>query len=362
MRCEPVGGYRADGAKLASDQTLLIEPYSADRDAWSQLVDQNSSATIYHRKEWIELLERCYGFSIFVAGVYRQGELLFACALARAKNPFSKRFVSLPFSDTCVPLVRLTNGADTLPEILPTQGPKGFTYEIRGLSAAPPWVTVSCFQEWTLDLNRPRAALQRALETNFKRNLKQTSNRSVEIERGASIGLLKRFYAMQLETRRRLGLPPQPWRFFEMVHEVFTRNGQLEIWIAHAAGKDEAAAVFLRDKGTIHFKWGARRTVPAQAPSGANHLLLWSAVEAFAGQAEILDLGRTDIRNEGLNRFKRGLGGTPRPLPYSFYPRVRGEPSSEVLHGRRAMLATLWRRFPLPVTQLVGAAIYRYLG
>lgn len=355
-------GYRADGAQLANDQTLLIEPYSADSDAWSDLVEQHSSATLYHRKEWIELLARCYGFAIFVAGVYRQGELLSACALARAKNPFSKRFVSLPFSDTCVPLARLTNEADTLPNILATQGFKGFSYEIRGLSASHPWVNVSCFQEWTLDLNRPRAALQRALETNFKRNLKQSSTQSVELERGASIGLLKRFYALQLETRRRLGLPPQPWRFFRMVHEVFTRNGQLEIWIAHAKGKDEAAAVFLRDKGTIYFKWGARRTVSAQAPSGANHLLLWSAVETFAGQADILDLGRTDSRNEGLNRFKRGLGGRSRPLPYAFYPRVRGEPSSEVLHGRRALLASLWRRFPLPVTQLVGAAIYRYLG
>jgi hypothetical protein len=294
---------RADGAKLPSDETLLIEPYSADHAAWSQLVDRSPSATLYHHKEWIELLTRCYGFSVFVAGVYRDGDLISACALARAKNPFSKRFISLPFSDSCEPLVSSGGEADTLPAILPTQGPKGFTYEIRGLGAARPWETASCFQDWTLDLNRPRAALQRALETNFKRNLKQTGTRSVEIERGSSIALLKRFYAMQLETRRRLGLPPQPWRFFRMVHEVFTRNGQLEIWIAHDKGKDEAAAVFLRDKNRIYFKWGARRTVAAQAPSGANHLLLWSAVEAFAGQADLLDLGRTDIRNEGLNRF-----------------------------------------------------------
>jgi hypothetical protein len=353
---------RPDVAKWPGDETLLIEPYSTDHVAWSALVDQSFSATLYHRKEWIELLARCYGFSIFVAGVYRRDELLSACVLARAKNPFSKRFISLPFSDTCEPLIRPGGDADLLPSILPAQGPKGFTYEIRGLGAARPWETASCFQEWTLDLNRPRAALQRALETNFKRNLKQTSARSVEIERGASIALLKRFYAMQLETRRRLGVPPQPWRFFKMVHEVFTRNSQLEIWIAHDKGKDEAAAVFVRDKNRIYFKWGARRTVPAQTPSGANHLLLWSAVEAFAGQADVLDLGRTDIRNEGLNRFKRGLGGSPRPLPYSFYPRLRGEPSSEVLQGRRAMLASLWRRFPLPVTRIVGTAIYRFLG
>jgi hypothetical protein len=75
-----------------------------------------------------------------------------------------------------------------------------------------------------------------------------------------------------------------------------------------------------------------------------------------------LDLGRADVRNAGLMRFKGELGATASPLPSSFYPRAHQGVSSEVLSGNCAVLAKVWSRLPLSVTRLGGAMIYRFLG
>src|SRR5258708_1839552 len=92
------------------------------------------------------------------------------------------------------------------------------------------------------------------------------------IEHGSGDVYLERFYRMQLETRRRLGLPPQPRRFFKLVQQKFAPSGKLDIWIANQGGKDVAGAVFIRDGDVMYFKWGARRHLD---PSGVNHLLFW---------------------------------------------------------------------------------------
>lgn len=101
---------------------------------------------------------------------------------------------------------------------------------------------------------------------------------------------------------------------------------------------------------------------PSPAPAGINHLLFWSLIEEFAGKAASLDLGRADIRNEGLSRFKRELGATSEPLPYAFFPKGPHHASAEVLNGPRKILSRIWRRLPLPATRALGAAFYGYLA
>ncbi len=117
--------------------------------------------------------------------------------------------------------------------------------------------------------------------------------------------------------------------------------------------------MFLGDGDVIHYKWGARRT---KNRSYANHLLFWNAIQDFARRARILDLGRADVRNEGLMRFKAELGASSVALPSSYYPRVPRQVSPEVLTGGHALLARIWSRMPMAATRLAGRYVYRYLG
>ena len=134
----------------------------------------------------------------------------------------------------------------------------------------------------------------------------------------------------------------------------------MALWIASQNGKDVSSAVFLRDRDVAYYKWGARR--PGHQ-SSANHLLFWNAIEEFVSQGvHTLDLGRADVRNQGLTRFKKELGAVAEPLPYSFYPRVPASVSPEMLTGTGRFVSKVWARLPIVATKILGGAIYRFLA
>jgi len=344
------------GANVTFDLRLLREVSLV----WQRLLAEAPGTTLYHRQSWIELIVRAYHLPIWLATLRRNETVVSGCLLARSKNPVAPRFVSLPFSDNCPILALDSEAADALLDALIAHPSFGTACEIRGVSAVPPWHTVECFVSWRLNFDRPLSCIERGLDTNFRRNLRRATQQTIKIDRGNGTDYVKRFYAMQLQGRRRLGLPPQPWRFFKLAQEIFAPRGDLDVWIARQGGEDLAAAVFLRDGDCIHYKWGARGDHGAQ--SSANHLLFWSAIEDFAGRASALDLGRTDVRNDGLMRFKKALGATASPLPYSYYPRVPAQASSEVLTGTRRLVARIWRKLPISATEMLGQAIYGLLA
>jgi hypothetical protein len=115
----------------------------------------------------------------------------------------------------------------------------------------------------------------------------------------------------------------------------------------------------LRAFGTVHYKWSARR---ADGDSGASQLLCRSVFEKHAGAALTLNLGRTDVRNAGLVRFKKEAGAQPAPLPYSFYPQAGAQISAEVLSGPALALSRVWSQMPLAAARVLSAALYRYLS
>jgi hypothetical protein len=170
---------------------------------------------------------------------------------------------------------------------------------------------------------------------------------------------LHRFCLLHEHSRRRQGVPAQPLRFFQILRELYIADDSLQIWLAAHHGRDVAAILALRDGLTLYYKWSARAE---DDTTGAAHLLLWSLIETAAGRQQTLDLGRTDTRNQGLNRFKRESGASCTALPYSFLPHAPREISPEVSSGVRHLSARLWRRLPLPVCRALSDAVYRYLS
>jgi Acetyltransferase (GNAT) domain len=338
---------------------FCLRPFSDGGLIWQQLLARDPAATLYHRDAWIDLVFRSYRLPIWLATLHRDGAVVSGCILARSKNPFAQSFVSLPFSDNCAPLAVEGEGPEALLDALTAQASPGTAYEIRGVSAGAPWHTVECFVRWRLDFDRSLAGIERRLDVNFRRNLRRAAQQGISVDRGSGPDYIERFYAMQLVSRRRFGLPPQPRSFFNLVQTIFGPGGNLDIWIARQGGEDLAGAVFIREGDLIHYKWGARRQ---KEESGANHLLFWNAIEAFAGCTRACELGRTDVRNRGLMRFKKALGATAVALPYSYYPRAPGQISPEVLTGARKLLAGIWKRLPISATEMLGRVIYGFLG
>jgi hypothetical protein len=347
-------------ANAACARRLSLVPFAQGGELWEALVTQARDASAYHGPQWRRILESAYGLSFRVALLEEEGVPAAGCILARTRNPFSRRLIALPFSDYCPPLALRPGASTVLLDLLAAQlGAAGESCELRGTAAPAPWKVDHRFSHWALDLRGPAGAIEKTMDRNFRRQIRRAREAAITLSQGSAADYAKRFYALHLENRRRLGLPAPPWRFFRSAAEVMGGCGSFEVWLASGGGRDLGSVVLLKDRDRLHCKWSART---GDAPAGTMQLLFWEICARYAGEFETLDLGRTDDANDGLSRFKREMGAAPAPLPYAFYPNAPAQISSEHLTGPARALAAVWRRLPAAAARVIGAALYGYLA
>ncbi len=336
---------------------LKIVPLEQARAEWDALTGSHPEATLYHREPWLEVLRRSFGVRPSVAMIDDSSSTKAACLLAQG-NPIRRSLISLPFSDFCPPLAVNDSARERLLSRLAgiQNRPR---LELRGVAGGYPWNVLHHFQRWTLDLSRPFQAIEKAADRETRRHLRRAREAGVSVECSRDAEAMDCFFNLQLESRRRLGVPSQPLKFFRTVHEVFAQRDSIEVWFALHQGKRIAAVVVLRDGHDLHAKWSAR---VAGSPDGASHLIFMAIAEHHAQHAGSLDFGRTDSRNRGLSRFKRELGATPSDLPYSYFPLMPTVTSAENLTGVWRTASRVWRNLPLPVARVLNNVTYRYLA
>lgn len=344
--------------EMALEPGLRILPLESARADWDALAESHPEATLYHRGPWLEVLSRAFGVRPSLAIIGDSSSTLAACLLARGCNPLRRGLISMPFSDFCPPLAVDDLARDALMAGLAGMAGQS-RLEMRGFAGFYPWHVLYHFQRWTLDLSRPFQAIERAADREVRRHMRRARTSGVSIDCSRSVDAIETFFRLQLESRRRLGVPSQPLKFFRLVHEVFAKLDSIEVWFALHQGKRIAAVVVLRDGDVLHAKWSARS---AGSPDGASHLIFMSIAEQHALRARALDFGRTDSRNHGLTRFKRELGATASDLPYSYFPQMPSVTSAENLTGVWQTASRVWRNLPLPVARVLNNVTYRYLA
>ena len=85
-----------------------------DDPRWSEFVDSHPDAGPFHLPAWASLIADCYRFEAFALTVQDgDGELLAGLPVIAVRSPRGgRRWVSLPFTDSCPPLLR----ADVAPD------------------------------------------------------------------------------------------------------------------------------------------------------------------------------------------------------------------------------------------------------
>jgi len=326
---------------------------------WRAHVERRPEATPFHDPAWARLLGDCYGFEPFVLAVERvpHGELAAGVPmLAVSSLRRRRRWVALPFTDALSPLGDADDTAGLIAAVAVAQARAGAaSTEIR--AAVDGGVQHVRGIVHTLELGPDAEAVRRTFHrSQVQRGIARAEREGVSVRRAtARTDLLDTFYALHLATRRRLGVPIQPRRFFSLLWERVLATGRGELLIAEADGRPLAAAVFLRRGGRIVYKFGA--SDPSSWNLRPNHAVFWEAIRAGCetGAAE-LDFGRTDLGNEGLRAFKAGWGAIERPLVYTY---IGTAPAGESGRGQRA-LGTVIRHAPPAVCRVLGERLYRY--
>jgi hypothetical protein len=310
------------------------------------------------------VLQETYGHQPFYFGAIAQGRLLGILPVMELDRPLrGRRGVSLPFTDYCPVLGSETMAPARLWESCRRQGQtRGWrSFECRGMTEdmaeAKPSLSfyaheigLSPGEErlWTGFKSRVRTPIRRAQEAGVK----------VEFETGAEAMTI--YYALHCQTRRKHGLPPQPYSFFKNIQRyVMAKDGG---WVALARwqGRVVAAGIFVHlGRRAIH-KFGA--SDPACQQLCANHLLLWETIRRYChGGFESLELGRTSIGNEGLRQFKLGFGAEEKPLRYCRYD-YRSNTFAVDRDRVEGWFNHVFRRLPMPLLRLAGRLLYPQLS
>jgi predicted N-acyltransferase len=236
-----------------------------------------------------------------------------------------KRLVSLPFSDHCDALVWSDEELHALVKGLHSElDREGWKYvEFRFPQAT--WnaentdlAACDSFALHVIDLQRDADEIFRSMHKSSVRDrVRRAEREGVTYKHGRSESLLKSFYQLLLATRRRHGIPPQPFAWFRNLTRSLGDN--LDVYVASKGGRQIASIITLSFKNTSVYKYGCSDSHFHNL--GGMPFLLWASIQDAKKNGMLkYDMGRTELNNTSLMEFKERLGATPTALKYYRFP------------------------------------------
>ncbi len=343
----------------------IVDPLLEPR--WNRWILEIPGATFFHTSEWAHVLTQSYNFTLHNAVVRDgSGQICAILPVAEVRSWWTgRRGVCLPFSDECAPLARnpavLASAVQTLSEL--GRRRRWDYLEIRGGGETPDNAIQSDeFLTHRIPLEATEQLQFSRLKDTHRRNIRKAQREGVEIHHFRSTEGIRAYYALHCLTRKRLGVPPQPWRFFRLLEKYVIEAGRGFVSLARFDQHWIAGAVYFEFASEALYKFGASN--PEFQHLRANNLLMWEALHHFREKGlRQLSLGRTDTHSTGLLQFKRGWGGEESRVAYYRMGICRSlsTPKAGDDHHRNLREEVL-RRLPIGMLRGIGALLYRHFG
>ena len=325
---------------------------------WLAFVSSRREATPFHHPEWAQLVADVYGFGRFAfCLVDSQDRIVAGVPFVDVNTRLRKRrWVSLPFTDYCQPLVDERHSTTFIEAIDAARSRAGVaTVEVRGPfpgKAAEETHMIS----HVLPLAEDPAAITDRFRPAVRRNIQTGGRKGVTVHVAESRSdLLDAFFHLQLLTRRRLGLPAQPRHFFACLWERVLERDLGFLLLAHVDRRPVAGAVFLAWNDTVTYKYGASDS--SFWPYRPNHVLFAEAIRwACLNRFQRFEFGRSSKFDVGLCRFKESWGPYAAPVAYTGL----GTPRRPHSPRTTAVVSVALKRSPLWLVRALGESLYRY--
>jgi CelD/BcsL family acetyltransferase involved in cellulose biosynthesis len=339
----------------ATTSLAVLEPGSG---RWAEYVERDPAAVVFHHPAWMRLMSDAYGFRPFVLGLDDgDGGLAGGLPVAEIGGRLSRgrRWVALPFSDHSPPLG--LDGAPVAEMLTAARVRAGVPkLELHAELDGPGTYPAAEAVRHVLQLQADADAVRRTFhKSQVQRGIKKAEKAGVTVRRGTTAAdLTQVFYELHTGTRRRLGVPVQPRRFFEHLWDLILAPGLGFVLIAEAEGRPVASAVFLAYGETVIYKYGASESDAWGLRP--NHAIFWDAIRwsCEAGYRRF-DFGRSDLDHTSLRQFKSWWGSEEQPLRYST---LADEPPGPHRSGK--VLVPIVQHSPRWVCRALGQLLYKH--
>jgi len=358
----------ADEGQSCFEPMPVYQLHPLEDPRWAQFIEKHPDSSVFHTVGWLKALYDTYDYEPIVYTTSPpESELTNGIVLCKVRSWLTgSRAISLPFSDHCQPLLDNSDVLSVLIDhIKESAGREHWKYfELRPLLAkkldeAQEYVVKS--EEFSFHKIDLRSELDELFNNFHKSSIRQSIRRAeregLTCEEGRSEALLTKFYRLQLLTRRRHQIPPQPLRWFWNLADCFGED--LAIRVASKGGQPIASIITLTYKKSLVYKYGCSDEKFHNL--GGMPLLFWRAIQdgKRLGATEF-DLGRSDLDNPGLATFKEHLGAARSDLLYfRVGQRLSSPPNPDwKMRIARATFAHL----PDPLMRVAGNLLYRHVG
>lgn len=339
----------------------LINPLEI-RD-WDKLVLAHNDYTFFHSSSWINVLQETYRYEpIAFANIDRDKMDIAIPAMEINSFMTGKRAVSLPFSDFTEPLVNQDVPFDTIINEIKNVGKirKWKSFELRGGGRFLGNFSNSYVYEHVLDISENEEKIFSQFRSSTKRNINKAYKEGIEIKFTNSFDSVKHFYKLNCITRKRHGLPPQPFKFFENVYKNLIAKDKGFVILAILNKNVLASNIYLHFGEKALYKYGASELKYQNLR--ANNLVMWEAIKWYIKKGyKSFSFGRTEPDNEGLRQFKNGWGTNEIKVNYYKYDLF----SDELIQDDSKMSTwqkDIFNKMPIPILKVVGNLTYRHFG
>jgi hypothetical protein len=352
---------------------------------WDNLILSHPACSFFHSSVWTKVLSESYGYTPLYFAVFGHDGMEALIPVMEVTSFLTgKRGVSLPFTDYCDPLLddgmKLQDLMNPITEYGKKAGWKyiefrfgqnlihdSLTHNSQLLSAEAPAqagetrnIPFLTFIRHVLDLSRNEEELSSSLRDSTRRNIKKAVKEGVEVKIDHSLESVKEFCRLNDLTRKEHGLPPQPIRFFEKIHDHILSKGFGMVVLASLNQEIVAGAVYFHFGKKAVYKYGASNKKYQHLR--ANNLVMWEAIKWYSQNGyQSLCMGLTEPEHHGLLQFKAGWGAVEQPIRYYRYDFkkqafISGHSKTMGIHNK------LFRNMPIPILNKVGALLYRHFG
>lgn len=343
---------------------MLYIKYLTSQEAskWDDYVRNSSSATFFHLTGWKRVIEKTFNhesFYIFVEGDGRvQGVLPLFLVKSRL---FGKLLVSTPFavyggicSDNSESEAKLLEEAKKLAREMEVD-----YLELRELHSKNNYdhfirqdLYVTFQSEIFSDIDKNMTAIPRKQRRMIRQGLKNC--RCSDIGRNH----LKEFYNIYSHSVRNLGTPVFPFRLFQNIMEEFPEECKI-LSVVYQERVVAAVMTFFYKNIVMPYYGGALKEYFKYA---VNDFMYWELMKYGCENGyKTFDFGRSKT-GTGSYDFKKHWGMDPKDLHYQYYLVKKKElPNLNPTNPKFRIFINIWKKLPLPLANLIGPRIVKYI-
>lgn len=353
-------------------EVIIIDPIKDGR--WDEFVESHPYGWICHLSGWKRALEKSFQH---MKGHYlslidtSNNTIQAALPLFELKSRLTgNRLVSIPFATLCDPLISTSADMEILFEAaLKLSRELGTSrIEIRTLSSSDlikdaRLDMLSYYKHHFLLLDAGLEQMKKSFHrTCVRQRIERSLKSNLNLRLAENENDLQKFYCLYTKTRKRLGLPLQPYAFIKSIWEIFLPSKRISMLLAEKEEKAVAGLILFKFKNRVSVEFSV--SDEAFRNISPIHYLFWKAIESAYNEGyKIIDFGRTSPSNVGLMDFKNRWGTKVADLSQFYYPRQAGR-----RNGKREeslgykIIQKVCRKAPDFALPYIGNFIYRHLG